>query len=118
MNYSDIIHTLSDAGLDVALPGAKQDVCTSPYVVVQDAGTYPFAGAPALGYSLFTVHCYVPLRAYRQLPILIESVKSALAALAPDLRPTGDSGVHLINDKFRAHEGSVQYVILRRTILP
>ena len=41
------------------------------------------------------------------------SVKDALRALEPDLRPTGNDGVHLINDKFRAHEGSVQYMVMR-----
>ena len=41
----------------------------------------------------------------------------ALTALEPDLRPTGHHGVHLINDRFRAHEGYVQYMIQRRTIL-
>lgn len=113
MNYWDIFETLSDAGIDVALPGAKQDICTFPYAVVQDAGTYPYALSPELGYTLITVHCYAPLGSYRQLAILIERVKAALRTLAPDLRPSGKDGVHIINDKFRAHEGSVQYIIMR-----
>ena len=114
MNYWDIFQTLSDAGIDVALPGAKQDVCTFPYVMVQETGTFPYAVSPGLGYTLMTVHCYAPLGAYRQLDILIDRVKAALLPLAPDLRPSGDQGVHIINDKFRAHHGTVQYLVQKR----
>ena len=113
MNYWDIFETLSDAGIDVALPGIKQDICTFPYAVVQMSGTYPYAVSPGLGYTLITVHCYAPLNGFRQLGMLIERVKNALKGLEPDLRPTGNDGVQLINDKFRAHEGSVQYMIMR-----
>ena len=115
MNYSDMITQLSRAGIEVALPGYRTGICTSPYVVVQNNGTYRFAQSPALGYTLFTVHCYVPLYGYEQLERLIERVKSALKPLEPDLRPAGNEGVFQINDSFKAHEGSVQYMIQRRT---
>ena len=113
MSYLDIVNTLTDAGIDVAFPGARQGVCASPYAVVQDSGTYRYAQSSRLGYTLITVHCYVPLYAYEQLGILIEKVKTALCTLEPDLRPAGNESVHLINDHFRANEGSVQYVIMR-----
>ena len=114
MKYSDIINTLAGAGIDVAHPGAKQTICLAPYAVVQVAGTYPFAVSRRLGYTLITVHCYVPLSSYQQLSVLTERVRAALRSLEPDLRPTGGEGVHLINDKFRAHHGTVQYMLLRR----
>ena len=49
MNYFDIVNTLYRSGLDVALPGARQGVCTSPYVVVQDGGTFRYAQSAGLG---------------------------------------------------------------------
>ena len=117
MTYDDITAALTEAGISVKYPGAKQDICFSPSAVVQNSGTFPYAGSSLLGYTLITVHCYAPIGAYPLLGRLIESVKSALTALEPDLRPTGHHGVHLINDRFRAHEGYVQYMIQRRTIL-
>ena len=117
MNYLNIIDELSEAGIDVAFHGAKQDICIAPYVVVQKMGTFPYAQSNALGYSLYSVHCYVPLYGYELLDNLIERVKAALKCLEPDLRPLGSESAHLINDKFRAHEGSIQYMTQRRTIL-
>lgn len=114
MNYSDITDALSRADIDVALPGARQGVCVSPYAVVQKTGTYRYASSPRLGYTVITVHCYVPLGCYGQLDILIGRVKAALRTLSPDLRPSGSEGIHLINDHFRAHESSVQYMLQKR----
>ena len=114
MNYSDITSALSDAGIDVALPGAKQGVCLAPYVVVQQTGTYRFAQSDGLGYSLITIHCYVPLAGYPMLSSLLERVRAALIPLQPDLRPAGNESPHIINDHFRAHEGSAQYIVQKR----
>lgn len=114
MNYSDIINTLSNADIDVALPAAKQGICTSPYVVVQSSGTYPYAISRSLCYSLVTVRCFVPLNSYQLLDTLVRSVSDALAPLAPDLRATGNQSLHSVNDKFRAHECSVQYLFQHR----
>lgn len=114
MNYFDIINRLSGDGLDVALPGYRNGVCSSPYVVVQKSGTYRYAQSPALGYTLFTVHCYVPLYSYEQLDTLIRRVKSALKALEPDLRPVGNEGIFTINDSFKAHEGYLEFMLQKR----
>ena len=114
MTYNDILETLSAAGIEVHFPGAKPEICNSPYVVVQDFGTYDYAQSRRLGYTLIEVHCYVPVNQYPQLDSLIGSVKAALAPLAVDLRPTGNEGIHDINDTFRAHTGYVEYMIQKR----
>lgn len=116
MIYSDITDRLCSAGIDVALPGARSGLCSAPYAVVQHSGTFRYAASRRLGYSLITVHCYVPLFRYDQLDILIRKVKSALKSLEPDLRYQGTLSPHIINDNFRAHEASLQYIIQRRTI--
>ena len=114
MTYDDIVTALTGAGITVKYPGAKPGVCSSPYVVVQNFGTYDYAQSRRLGYTLIEVHCYVTVNQYQQLDSFISSVKAALAPLALDLRPTGNEGIHDINDTFRAHTGYVEYMIQKR----
>ena len=114
MDYQDIMDGLRRAGIDVRYPGAKQGICNSPYVVVQDYGTYPYAQSAHLGYTLIEVHCYAPVGNYPALPQLIAQVKTALAPFFHDLRPTGDEDIHDINDTFKAHHGTVQYMLQKR----
>lgn len=114
MTYQDIKNALAAAGIDVRLPGAKPGICKEPYVVVQENGTYPYAAFYRLGYTLITVHCYVPLQRYTDLEALVSRVKAALVPLSPDLRPTGNRGIDSINDTFKAHESSVEYMIQKR----
>ena len=114
MTYDDIMTALAGAGIDVRYPGAKQGICNSPYVVVQDYGTYPYAQSAHLGYKLIEIHCYAPIVNYPALPQLIAQVKAALVPLAADLRPTGGEDTHDINDTFKAHHGTVQYMVQKR----
>ena len=114
MTYDDTMTALAGAGIAVKYPGAKPGVCTSPYVVVQGFGTYPYAQSTHLGYTLIEIHCYAPIGNYPALPLLISQVKAALAPLAADLRPTGSEGIHDINDTFKAHHGTVQYMLQKR----
>ena len=114
MTYNDILETLSTAGIEVHYPSSKQGVCNSPYVVVQNFGTYDYAQSRRLGYTLIEVHCYVPVNQYQQLDSFISSVKAALAPLTLDLRPTGNEGIPDINDTFRAHTGYIEYMIQKR----
>ena len=55
-----------------------------------------------------------PVGNYPALLLLISQVKAALAPLAADLRPTGSEGIHDINDTFKAHHGTVQYMLQKR----
>ena len=114
MTYNDILETLSAAGIEVHFPGAKPEICNSPYVVVQDFGTYDYAQSRRLGYTLIEVHCYVPVGRYPLLDTLVGQVRAALSALSPDLRPTGRESVHIVNDRFRAHECTVEYMVQKK----
>lgn len=114
MTYNDIITALSGAGIAVYHPGMKEGVCTAPYVVVQNTGTYQYAQSQRLGYTLMSVICYAPIGRYGELDALIARVKAALASLAPDLRPTGNEGIHTVNDRFRAYESYVEYMLQKR----
>ena len=116
MTYDDIMTALAGAGIAVQYPGAKPGICTSSYAVVQNYGTYPYAQSTHLGYTLIEIHCYAPIGNYPALPQLIAQVKAALVPLAADLRPTGGEGTHDINDTFKAHHGTVQYMLQKRLI--
>lgn len=116
MTYETIKKVLIAAGVAVYDPGQKIDICTAPYAVVQESGAYPYAESNRLGYALIEVHCYAPLNHYAALDELLGRVRAALAPLAPDLRPTGNEGVHGINEKFRAHEAAVEYMIQKRLL--
>ena len=69
MTYDDIMTALAGAGIAVQYPGAKPGICTSPYAVVQDYGTYPYAQSTHLGYKLIEIHCYTPIGNYPALPL-------------------------------------------------
>ena len=116
MTYDDIVTALTGAGIAAQYPGAKPGVCTSPYVVVQDFGTYPYAQSTHLGYTLIEVHCFVPVGNYPALPALLSHVRAALAPLSADLRPTGNEGIHDINEPFKAHTAYVEYMLQKRLI--
>lgn len=113
MLYKNIVSALTKAGIAVYDPGLKIGICTAPYVVVQESGSYRFAESWRLGYTLIEVHCYVPLNQYAALAELVNFVKSALRPLYPDLRPTGTVQPYGINDKFKAHQAAVEYQILK-----
>lgn len=114
MTYQDIRDALCEAGLEVWNPAARQGVCLKPYVVVQDMGTYRYAQSRQLVYTLIAVHCYVPLHCYDELALLTVRVRNALSGLAPDLRPVGGESVHIINDRFQAHETYLEYVVQKK----
>lgn len=118
MRYDDILTALHAAGVRVYHPGARSGICTAPYAVVQNFGTYPYAQSRRLGYTLLTVHCYAPVGQYAALEALAAQVRDALAPLAPDLRPTGNEGIHTINDSFRAHECTVEYLTMHPLVHP
>lgn len=106
---------LREAGVAVMYPAAKQGICQAPYAVVQDMGTFRYPQSDRLVYTLLAVRCYVPLHDYPALGRLVDTVRAALAPLAPDLRPVGGEGVHTVNEKFHAHETYVEYIIQKKT---
>ncbi len=114
MTCYEVTAALAAAGISVYYPAAKQEICREPYVVVQNGGTYRYASSDRLGYSLVAVHCFVPVGRYPLLDRLVGQVREALAPLSPDLRPTGRESAHIVNDRFRAHECTVEYLVQKK----
>lgn len=111
--WQRIYSALRDAGINVYPSGAHFGVCSAPYCVVQQAGTYS-SGGDSFGRTSYTgyyIHAYVPLGSYRKLSELISSIRAALAPLEDEriIYSTGAESVHLIDDAFAAHTAYVEY---------
>ncbi len=112
MLYDNVKNTLRSVGLTVKLPGQYEAPCKEPYVVVHNIGTYGYAANALTGYTLIYVRCYVPLNSYSKLQPLVESVKAALSSVS-SLTPTGNEGIHQIDNTYKAHTSYVEYQVMR-----
>lgn len=112
MLYDNVKNALRTAGLTVKLPGQYEAPCKEPYVVVHDGGTYGYAANRHTGYTLLYVRCYVPIDSYSKLQLLMESVKTALAPFS-FIMPTGNEGIHQIDNTYKAHTSYVEYQVMR-----
>ena len=113
--FMDIYEYLSDNGIDVYSPEQKLGECTSPYVVVKNAGTSRY-GQYSSTRTLYYVMCYVPGDQYTKLEQYIEKVKEVLKGLYPMLRPTFSETPSYYDDSVKAHMVSIEYVVYRKLI--
>lgn len=111
MNYSSIEKALISAGIQVKRPGTHEGICHTPYCVVQQHGTYPFAATIHQGYTLYLIHIYVPLDRYTALEQMCALVRHALSKTS--LRPTGNESAAEILDNYKAHTMSLEYMAMR-----
>lgn len=111
--FERIRDTLKTAGLLVYDPGKCPDVCQAQYLVVKPGGTYPFARTNKLGYTLATVFLFVPLAKYEELEPLAVQVQTLLKPLQSQVRPTGNISPDIIEDVYRAHSRTIEYMILK-----
>lgn len=117
--YNTVKSILRDNDIDVYLPGqypndGASGVCRSPYVVIQNGGTYSLGLGYVSGYTLLRVHAYVPINQYPILSELIAKIKKLLAPLDDMIYPTGNEFIHVIDDNRKAHTTYIEYQILRR----
>lgn len=110
--YDKVKQLLRSAGLNVKLPGQYESPCKEPYIVIHDGGTYPYAANALTGYTLLYIRCYVPLDSYSKLQPLVERVKSVLSPEA-FIMPTGNEGIHQIDNTYKAHTTYVEYQVMR-----
>lgn len=113
-DYRAIKKALLEAKIQTYAPGEKNGACTAPYVVIREAGTYPFA-VRKNGYTLWAVHFYVPLSRYSELSALQERAKTVLRNFS-ELRETGNVSPDGIDERFQAHTRSMEYQVLRTFI--
>lgn len=112
MLYENVKSVLRSAGITVKLPGQYEAPCKESYVVIQNGGTYSYAVGTLTGYTLLYIRCYVPLSNYGKLQPLLERVKTALFPLT-SITPTGNEGIHQIDNTYQAHTSYVEYQVMR-----
>lgn len=111
--WQKIYSALNNAGIKVYPSGGHVGRCTSPYCVVQQAGTYSAIddSFSRSSYTEYYIHAYVPLNDYLRLSKLLDSIRNALSALEEGhiIYFTGFESVHQIDDEFTAHTSYLEY---------
>lgn len=100
---------LTKEGFDVYSPGQHDGECTSPFVVIKDAGTYPVNGFSSVQGS-YEVLCYVPKDQFSKLEPFVHRVEVAMIRLYPTVRPAHYKTPSFYDDSIKGHMISVQYL--------
>lgn len=112
----DIYKHLSNNGIEVYSPAQKKGECTSPYVVLKDAGTIKIAGLSSTQ-TIYDVMCYVPKDRFTILEKYVHQVKQIMNKLQPMIMPLFIETASFYDDSVEAHMISVQYRNNRKIIL-
>lgn len=107
--WQDIYLHLKKEGFDVYSPGQHQGECTSPYVVVKDAGTTKF-GDFSSNKALYDIMCYVPGEHFSQLEPFVQKLEIAMKKMQPMIRPVHYKTPSFYDDTVKGHMISVQYI--------
>lgn len=106
--WKDIYNKLKEHGIDVYSPGRKTGECTSPYVVVKDAGR---TGSTEISSSqdLYDLMCYVPKDQYSTLEGFVDNIEEIMDELFPMVRPMHFRTASFYDDTVKGHMVSTQY---------
>lgn len=107
--WQDIFVHLKNKGFEVYSPGMKIGECTSPYIVVKNAGSSKHEKF-STNDDLYDIMCYVPRNAYSKLEPMVQRVKESMKDLLPMINPTGTQTPSYLDDSIKAHMISIQYV--------
>lgn len=106
--WKQIYAHLKQDGFDVYSPGQHRGECTTPYVVVKDAGSTRVSQFSSTQ-TLYDVMCYVPAEQFSTLEPFVHQVKSSLDGLYPMLVPMNFETGSFLDDTVKGHMISVQY---------
>lgn len=107
--WQDIYKHLKIHGFEVYSPGQHEGECTSPYVVVKDAGTVKLESFSS-NRSLYDILCYVPKDHFSKLEPFVHSVEESMKGLYPMIRPAHYKTPSFYDDTVKGHMISVQYI--------
>ena len=107
--WEDIFEKLQEHGSDVYSPGRKTGECTSPDVVVKDAGRVVSTEVSS-SQDLYDLMCYVPKDNYSTLEPFVDRVETVMDELFPMIRPMHFRTASFYDDSVKAHMISTQYV--------
>ena len=106
--WQNIYRCLKSSGIDVYSPGQHQGECTSPYVVVKDAGLNPLSNFSSTQ-ALYDIMCYVPQDKFSTLEPYVEQVKQVMKKLYPAIIPVNFQTSSYLDDIVKGHMISIQY---------
>lgn len=104
----DMYDCLKKAGFSVYFPTQKVGECSSPYVVIRDAGTVQYQDFSTI-LTTYELLCYVPKNRYSQLEVFSRQVKRAMKSLWPMIVPTRYQTPPFFDDTVNAHMTAIQY---------
>ena len=104
----DMYDCLKKAGFSVYFPTQKVGECSSPYVVIRDAGTVRYQDFSTV-LTAYELLCYVPKNRYSQLEVFSRQVKRAMKSLWPMIVPTRYQTPPFFDDTVNAHMTAIQY---------
>lgn len=104
----DMYDCLKKAGFSVYFPTQKVGECSSPYVVIRDAGTVQYQDFSTI-FTTYELLCYVPKNRYSQLEVFSRQVKRAMKSLWPMIVPTRYQTPPFFDDTVNAHMTAIQY---------
>lgn len=104
----DMYDCLKKAGFSVYFPTQKVGECSSPYVVIRDAGTVQYQDFSTV-FTTYELLCYVPKNRYSQLEVFSRQVKRAMKSLWPMIVPTRYQTPPFFDDTVNAHMTAIQY---------
>lgn len=112
--WQDIYKHLTKEGFDVYSPGQHEGECTSPYVVVKDAGASPLGNFSSTQ-NLYDIMCYVPKDNFSQLEPFVQRLEMAMVKMYPTIRPVHFKTASFYDDTVKGHMISVQYINYKKS---
>lgn len=107
--WKDIYDKLKEHGIDVYSPGQKVGECTSPYVVVKNAGRLVSTEISS-SQDQYDLMCYVPKENYSTLESFVDNIETIMDELFPMLRSLHFRTASYYDDSVKAHMISTQFV--------
>lgn len=102
----EMLRALKAAGIAAYMPGQKDGRCTSPYVVVADAGVTPTG--KTTGVRVYYVTACVPIGAPLRMAATMAAAKEALSEVH-GIRDTGEISGEDIDDEAQCRYTSAAY---------
>lgn len=106
--WTTIYRHLKAEGFDVYSPGQHNGDCTSPYVVIRDAGLSQLSGFSSTQ-ARYELLCYVPKDQFSSLEPFVERVETAMKGLYPSIVSMNYRTPSFLEDSIKGHMVSTQY---------
>lgn len=104
--YDRAKQALENAGLTVERYGERVGKVTAPFVAIYDGGL--ISASRATGYQIIGVAAYAPIGHRDAIGPMLRDASAALAGIR--MRPRGSPGAEGVDDNFKAHLQTIEYI--------